>query len=107
MATSPRTLDQVRSILGKLDRRIDALREARGEGPRPRQPEAASPAPAPAAPLPMNPGDRLIGLPSTGVNGSTPRVVNAPAQNLPPMAPPSQGTSPTRSLYGKATPLRP
>jgi len=35
MATSQKTIDQVKNILGKLDRHIDALRERRlGDGPR-------------------------------------------------------------------------
>ena len=34
MATSQKTIDQVKNILGKLDRNIDALRERRlGDGP--------------------------------------------------------------------------
>lgn len=106
MATSPRTLDQVRSILGKLDRRIDALREARGEAPRPRVSEPAL-ATAPEAPALVNPGDRLIGLPSgsapQGVPTPAPRF--SPANNPPLPTPPAH--NPSRSIYGKATPLRP
>ncbi|MGH7131155.1 MAG: hypothetical protein ACREJO_04330 [Phycisphaerales bacterium] len=33
MSTSQRTFDQVKSILGKLDQRIDALRERRNTDP--------------------------------------------------------------------------
>lgn len=64
MSTSQRTFNQVKSILGKLDQRIDSLRAARST-------------PAPAA---LVGGDRLIGqavaplpLPSTAFNPPQPR----------------------------------
>ncbi len=103
MATSPRTLDQVRSILGKLDRRIDALREARTTPPRPALPpppagqligQAVASAPsAQALPAPGNPANQLIG-------GGPIRFQPAPPPA--PAAPPS----PNRTMYGLATPMR-
>ena len=57
MSTSQRTFDQVKSILGKLDQRIDALRERRTSDviPMPAAPvatpapmQAPKPAPTPA-----------------------------------------------------------
>lgn len=103
MATSPRTLDQVRSILGKLDRRIDALREARttdgplpgqGAAPRAMQLIGGSVSASPLAPTPgasAMDGSQLIGGPSRFV--SPPQTESAPV-------------NPNRSLYGRATPLR-
>ncbi len=106
MATSPRTLDQVRSILGKLDRRIDALREARVTPAAPVRsatpPSAgpligqASPQSAPTQPSPSNPANQLIG-------GGPIRFQPTPT---PPPAQPPAPPSPNRSMYGRATPLR-
>lgn len=45
MGPSDRAFNQVKSILGKLDRSIDQLREQRNAGPAP----ASTPAPAAAA----------------------------------------------------------
>ena len=42
MSTSQRTLEQVKSILGKLDRRIDAVRARRLGGPLPPAPPIAA-----------------------------------------------------------------
>lgn len=93
MSTSQRTFDQVKNILGKLDRNIDAARAKRTQV---RPPMPATPAPVPAATgsTPMSP-NTLIGAPA-----STP----APTPTLS-----GQGhTGPTqRSIYGRAQPLRP
>lgn len=48
MSTSKHAFDQVKSILGKLDRSIDAARARRLDGSRAPSP-APAPAPAPAA----------------------------------------------------------
>ncbi len=103
MATSQKTLDQVKSILGKLDRNIDALRERRlGEpnipGTRPPVPGMPGPALVPpgfaAAP---NYNDMLIGRAAV----PTPP---APAPAPSPAASPAAANS--RSPYGRAQPLR-
>lgn len=78
MSTSQRTFNQVKSILGKLDQRIDSLRAARST-------------PIPAA---LIGGDRLIGQ---AVSASIPTA--AFAAPTPPTAP--------RSPFGRATPIRP
>jgi len=78
MSTSQRTFNQVKSILGKLDQRIDSLRASRTS-------------PVPAA---LIGGDRLIGQAVTPAPAATP-VFSSP----PPAAP--------RSPFGRATPIRP
>lgn len=78
MSTSQRTFNQVKSILGKLDQRIDSLRAARST---PVQPALIG-------------GDRLIG------QAVTPAPIPA-AFNQPAPAPVS------RSPFGRATPIRP
>ena len=79
MSTSQRTFNQVKSILGKLDQRIDSLRAARST-------------PVQTA---LIGGERLIGQAVTG----------APipmAAFVPPPQPPQ-----SRSPFGRATPIRP
>jgi len=81
MTTSQHTIDQVRSILGRLDRSIDQAREKRLHGdPEPRDaqpsPQASEPAPRTQAPPP----------PAVG-----------PARSAPSRAP---------SPFGRAKPLR-
>lgn len=97
MGTSQKSFDQVKSILGKLDRSIDQLRERRtGAG------LARVAAPAAAAPFQafskfasgIGP-DTLIG------QGSVPAT--APA--LPAVAP-VQAPSPGASKWGRAQPVR-
>ena len=78
MSTSQRTFNQVKSILGKLDQRIDSLRASRTT-------------PIPAA---LIGGDRLIGQAVTPA--PTPAAAFTPA---PPASP--------RSPFGRATPIRP
>lgn len=85
MSTSQRTFDQVKSILGKLDRDIDAARERRLQqrlsplGPSTQS--AAFVAPTPAA------------VPTARLGPSAPAV-------------PLQANDPGRSGYGRARPLR-
>jgi hypothetical protein len=79
MSTSQRTFNQVKSILGKLDQRIDSLRAARST-------------PVQAA---LIGGDRLIGQ----------AVASAPIP-IAAFTPPPQ-PAPPRSPFGRATPIRP
>lgn len=62
MSTSQRTFDQVRSILGKLDRDIDAARQKRLQ--------TRMPQPAPIAPSPAMPGVASLATPRP-MNGTT------------------------------------
>lgn len=67
MSTSQRTFDQVRSILGKLDRDIDAARQKRLQVR-----QAPAPIPAPAMPSPPPPASAAtLGgpRPVTGASG--------------------------------------
>ena len=84
MSTSQRTFDQVKSILGKLDRDIDAARERRLQQPRGVVAAIAQPAGfVPAAPAPQ------------------------PARAAIPVQPASlPANDPGRSGYGRARPLR-
>jgi hypothetical protein len=77
MSTSQRTLEQVKSILGKLDRRIDAVRAQRLGGPLP----------------PQGPGPGL-GAASGGAAG--PAIGTSELR----------GKEPPASGYGRAQPLR-
>lgn len=102
MATSQKTFDQVKNILGKLDQRIDTLRTGRTQ-----------PAPAPVAAQ----ADGKPGLHSTIGHGSQPgpSAAQPPAATRPqqpaPVAPaaatqPAPQNTPGRSGYGRATPIR-
>ncbi|HMN41590.1 MAG TPA: hypothetical protein PKE29_12145 [Phycisphaerales bacterium] len=84
MSTS-RSFDQVKNILGKLDRNIDAARARRLQGPMP-APAIGAPAAVAAVAAPVRP----TFVPS------------------PPMTPmPTFGSAaPARSVYGRATPMR-
>ncbi len=79
MGPSEKSFQQVKSILGKLDRSIDSVRQARLQ---PAQPSTqnTSPAPSHAAPAPLP---------------------------KPSATPPAQGlaTQPTRTSFGRAQPL--
>lgn len=86
MSTSQRTFDQVKSILGKLDRDIDAARERRLQ-------------------------QRLMPVPQVGqaaayvapvVSPVMPSVRTAPASTAAPLP----ANDPGRSGYGRARPLR-
>lgn len=90
MATSDRAFNQVKAILGKLDQRIDSLRERRTAPP----PVAVGPA-SPAHSI----QNQLIGVGSDQKNRVTPV----------PTSPNPIGTTtppPSRSTYGRAVPLR-
>jgi len=80
MSTSQRTFNQVKSILGKLDQRIDSLRAARST-------------PVPAT---LIGGDRLIGQ-------AVPAASPLPVPGFGGQATPA----PPRSPFGRATPIRP
>lgn len=84
MSGSERAFDKVKSILGKLDRNIDAARERRLQGTRVPAPKPASipPSVVPAA----TPATALIGT--------------AEAARVPDR-PPTPG-----SVFGRATPIR-
>ena len=82
-AHSQRSFDQVKNILGKLDRNIDAARQRRLQGPT----AAIAPIPVPVA-APTRP------------------AFIAPAAPMTPM-PTFGSTAPSRSVYGRATPMRP
>ncbi len=86
MTHSQRSFDQVKNILGKLDRNIDAARARRLQGPTPVP--AVAPAPA-VVPMPVAPS----------------RPAFAPAAPLSPM-PTFGSAAPGRSAYGRATPMR-
>lgn len=106
MATSQKAFDQVRSILGKLDQRIDSLRTGRCL-------PAGAAAPVPAATVPNT---SAPGLHST-VGGPGPIAAPAPAAASPATKPGANGLTtstdqpfpinpPSRSVYGRATPIR-
>jgi hypothetical protein len=97
MSTSQRTFDQVKNILGKLDRNIDAARAKRTQV-RPATAPTPSVAPVMTGTSGMN-ANTLIGGPSTT---AAPVVTPSPALI-------GQGhTGPTqRSIYGRAQPMRP
>ncbi len=78
MSTSQRTFNQVKSILGKLDQRIDSLRAARST-------------PAPAA---LIGGDRLIG------QAVTPAAMPAATFTPPPPRSPFGRATPIRPTNG-------
>ena len=85
MSTSQRSFEQVKSILGKLDRDIDAARE--------RRLQQRTPVPVPiAAPAGFVP---------------PPSVAPPPLRSPAPQAPaPVPANDPGRSGYGRARPLR-
>lgn len=86
MSTSQRSLEQVRSILGKLDRDIDAARAKRLGSPVPPQPPAEPTNTEPTPPLPA-------------ITPPTPPPIEpAPFEHDP--------NDPGRSGYGKARPVR-
>ncbi len=93
MSTSQRTFDQVKNILGKLDRNIDAARARRMQ-------------PRPAAPVPSAP---LIPPPTSVVSAGQPSlntvIPATPTTASPSMIGQSNGAAPTSSSpYGRAQP---
>ncbi len=100
MGTSQKTFDQVKSILGKLDRTIDDVRQRRlGDPVRP----AVGVAPATVSGPVLS-----AGLNTTIPAGPVSSAI-APAAGLAklpsPLAPPPPG--PSKSGYGRAQPIRP
>lgn len=93
MSTSQRTFDQVKNILGKLDRNIDAAR-ARRMQPRPMTP-------APSAPL-IQPASMTVAAGQPSLNTVIPAT---PTTASPSMIGQSNGAAPTpTSPYGRAQP---
>jgi hypothetical protein len=92
MATSQKTFDQVKSILGKLDRNIDEMRQRRLGDPPPRlpvpTPHNISPVIGPSLNTTIGAGSTLPAINGNGLNGA-----HVPA--------------PSKSQYGRAQPLRP
>lgn len=82
-ANSQRSFDQVKNILGKLDRNIDAARQRRLQGPTP----VPAPIPVPVQATPSRP------------------ALTIPIAPVTPM-PTFGSTAPARSIYGRATPMR-
>ncbi len=80
---SQRSFDQVKNILGKLDRNIDAARQRRLQGPTPVAAVIAVPVVAPSRPAFVAPSTPMTPMPTFG------------------------STATARSVYGRATPMRP
>ena len=87
MSTSQRTIDQVKSILGKLDRNIDAARARRMQDRPGTPPVSATTIPATPAPGPTLAPATMQSQPNTTIPATTPPSAN-------------------RSQYGRATPMR-
>jgi hypothetical protein len=81
VSTSQRTFEQVKSILGKLDREREAARKRRTEPPAAPRPLEAAQKPAPLAPQPVPPASAVA----------------------PPLGPAPGG----QSGFGRAKPMRP
>lgn len=97
MSTSQRSFDQVKSILGKLDRDIDAARARRLQS----RPSAglvtASGTPEAVTPTP----------PSHPPTHTPAPMTSRQTQNPDAVAPASPVVPPARSPFGRAQPLRP
>jgi hypothetical protein len=102
MATSQKAFDQVKSILGKLDRNIDQTRQRRLGDPAPRLPVApvhnTSPVIGPSLNTTIGTGT------STGLHGNT--NGNGNGHSLPGPIPAALPPV-SKSGYGRAQPLRP
>lgn len=131
MGTSQKTFDQVRSILGKLDARIDNLRQRRSEPVGQAAPLGQTTAGTNAGTNAVQGGYSINGSangttggpanaaiggtqgvigPNTYIGGPAPQpsaTQNAATQTQPAQQVPSQGVAPARSPYGRATPIRP
>jgi hypothetical protein len=108
MATSAKTFDQVKNILGKLDQRIDAVRNRRVNG-EPSPATNTSGSATGAAGSPATGGAETLGL-NTVVGGGRANTGNAIPAPIPmPQTPPSAAVPAAPSghpKYGRATPLR-
>jgi anti-anti-sigma factor len=101
MSTSQRTFDQVKNILGKLDRNIDAARARR------LQPRPVSVPTAQAVVIPSTGGSTPAVIGATGgggLNQIIPATPSVPAPASPSMIGQSNGAAPQRSIYGRAQP---
>lgn len=91
MSTSQRTFDQVKNILGKLDRNIDAARARRLQAPTPTNNASNSGGPIPiSSAQPLSQPNRPTFVP------------NGPLSPMPTFG----SSTPGRSVYGRATPMR-
>jgi hypothetical protein len=101
MSTSQRTFNQVKSILGKLDQRIDNLRAARTT-------ERILPGLATAAGASPASGPNLSTTIGHGHSAAPVQAKPVPAPIAPsaPAAPAAPSVAP-KSIYGRATPIRP
>lgn len=101
MSTSERTFEQVKNILGKLDRNIDAARARRLHDDTPpgvmHGRPAAIGATQPTPPSTAHSAPALIG-------GSTPQTSNS-SHSTPHV--PAKPPMPSKSGFGRARPLRP
>jgi hypothetical protein len=89
MGTSQKAFDQVKSILGRLDRSIDQVRERRlGPDQPPARPAPAQPAGFTAAPAPVPP-------PPANAFTNQNQIIGTPAP------------APSPSKWGRAQPIRP
>ncbi|MEM1072111.1 MAG: hypothetical protein AAGB48_08085 [Planctomycetota bacterium] len=105
MATSQRTINQVRSILGRLDRSIDEARQRRLHGDEP-EPAIGSEGHRAAADTnaPERPGTSAAsGSGHASSNGSTHRQ---PTEASPPPVGPKRASPRAPSPFGRAKPLR-
>ncbi|MCC6228093.1 MAG: hypothetical protein IT432_02585 [Phycisphaerales bacterium] len=82
MGPSEKSFQQVKSILGKLDRSIDSVRQARLQPGSPSTSATSSPAPAAHAAQPVA-QPQALPAPSKGVAAQTARPAFGRAQPLP------------------------
>lgn len=108
MATSQKTFDQVKSILGKLDRNIDEMRQRRLGDPAPRQPVATphntSPVIGPSLNTTIGAGSTIHAIKPVQLPSGIPGANGHGGAHIPHVhqAPPA-----TKSGYGRAQPIRP
>jgi hypothetical protein len=113
MGTSQRAFDQVKAILGKLDRSIDQVRERRIGGPAPRPAVAAAGAVGGASYSGVNPLNSFIGKATQAVGPNTfIGTGSAPATASPAASPAAEPMTdlptspPSASKWGRAQPIR-
>ena len=113
MSTSQRTFDQVKNILGKLDQRIDALRERRTTDPAPALPHPHNGTnghthPHPHAhPAPTGTAMNGAGMHTTIGSGAAAVTPLAPIPAARPTSTLPLPAAPSGSRFGRATPIRP
>ena len=98
MSTSQRTINQVRSILGRLDRSIDEARDRRLKG---ESPESQKPSRGPTEPILADEPDR-----AGRAAGTNPAATSQAAASAPPPVGPARATPKPPSPFGRAKPLR-